>query len=88
MFGVLQGWMNVDREKLTQNDTCARLNTCRYPVGSSCVGEGVGDVGERISPKSAVGEAAQFADHSCQISVYDGCDMNYYRYINTTAAFY
>lgn len=27
---------------------------------------------------SAVGEAVQFADQSCQISVYDGCDINYY----------
>lgn len=47
-FGVLQGWVTADREKLVQNDTSARLRTCRYPVGSSCGGKGVGDMGEWI----------------------------------------
>lgn len=87
MFGVLQGWINADREKLIQNDTSVRLNTCRYPVGSSCVDKGVGDVGEWIWAGSAMGEAVQFADHSCQISLDDGYDINYYLNINTTTAF-
>lgn len=47
-------------------------------VGSSCAGKGEENMEGGFGAGSITGEAVWFANHSCQIGVYDGCDINYY----------